>query len=135
MPDLARDISPISPMTEATGTHVVDSGFKVHSALGPGLLESSYEHCLVYELESRGLHVERQRSLPIVYRGVNIDAGYRIDLVVENSVIVELKSVDVIAPVHEAQLLTYLKLSGCRLGFLVNFNVPLFKQGVRRRVL
>ena len=113
---------------------VVDAGFKVHSALGPGLLESSYEHCLAYELESRGRSVKRQVGLPIKYGQIKLDAAYRIDLLVDGSVIVEVKSVDGFSQIHQSQLLTYLKLSGCRLGFLMNFNVPSFKAGLRRLV-
>jgi len=114
---------------------LVDAGLKVHRALGPGLLESAYEHCLAHELHARGLEFERQIVLPIVYDGARIDAGYRLDLMVERSVVVEVKSVDALTRVHEAQILTYLKLSGCRIGFLMNFNVPLFKEGVRRFML
>ena len=107
----------------------------VHKALGPGLLESAYEHCLAYELTARGVAFERQRVVSILYRGVQIDAGYRLDLLVANSIIVEIKSVETLTALHEAQLLTYLKLTSHRLGFLMNFNVPLFKSGVRRFVL
>ena len=125
----------ISVGTEAIATQVVHAGFRVHGALGPGLLESAYEHCLAYELASRGYSVARQVALPIVYGDVKLDAGYRIDLLVGDAIVVEIKSVETLAPVHQAQLLTYLKLSGHRLGFLMNFNVELFKQGVRRFVL
>ena len=104
----------------------------VHKALGPGLLESTYEHCLIYELGTRGLSVKKQVYLPVRYRDVEIDAGYRLDLLVEDSLIVELKVVDALLRVHESQLMTYLKLSGHRLGLLMNFNVPLFKEGIRR---
>jgi GxxExxY protein len=114
---------------------VVDAALKVHKALGPGLLESAYEHCLAHELSVRGLSLRRQAALPIRYDGVTLDAGYRLDLVVHNAIILEVKSVDALTPLHHAQLLTYLKLSGCRLGFLMNFNVPLFKQGLKRVVL
>jgi len=120
---------------EAIARNIVDAGFQVHSALGPGLLESAYEHCLAYELETRGYAVRRQVALPIVYGAVKLDAGYRIDLMVAESIVLEVKSVEALAPVHQAQLLTYLKLSRCRLGFLMNFNVPLFKQGLKRMVL
>lgn len=111
---------------------MVDAGLKVHKALGPGLLESAYEHCLAFELQRRGLIVRRQVTLPIVYDGEHIDAGYRLDLVLDESIILEVKAVDALTRVHEAQLLTYLKLSRMRLGFLMNFNVTLFKQGLRR---
>ena len=113
---------------------IVDAAMKVHSALGPGLLESAYEGCLVHELRKRGLQVANQVTLPVVYDGVEIDVGYRLDLLVERSVIVELKAVDKIAPIHEAQLLTYLKLSGHRLGLLLNFNVVRMKDGIKRMV-
>ena len=113
---------------------IVDAAMKVHSALGPGLLESAYEGCLAHELRKRGLKVAVQVALPVVYEGVNIDVGYRIDLLVEDLVIVELKSVDKLAPIHEAQLLTYLKLSGKRLGLLMNFNVVHLKDGIKRMV-
>ena len=125
----------LSAEIEAAAAIVVDAGLAVHKALGPGLLESAYEHCLAYELTARGVAFERQRVVPIVYRGVQIDAGYRLDLLVANSVILEIKSVETLTALHEAQLLTYLKLTSHRLGFLMNFNVPLFKSGVRRFVL
>ncbi|HEY5290257.1 MAG TPA: GxxExxY protein [Caulobacteraceae bacterium] len=128
-------------MQEPTAEHdliarqVVDSAFAVHSTLGPGLLESVYEQCLAYELTSRGLEVKRQVSAPVVYREVRMDAGFRLDMVVGGLVAVEIKAVERALPVHEAQLLTYLKLSGHRLGLLINFNVPMIKQGIRRLVL
>ena len=108
---------------------------KVHRALGPGLLESAYEHCLAHELNARGLAVRRQVAPPILFDGIQIEAGYRLDLLVSDLVIVEVKAVEALAPLHEAQLLTYLKLSGLRLGYLVNFNVKLLKQGLRRLAL
>ena len=114
---------------------VIDAGLKVHKALGPGLLESAYEHCLAHELQARGLTVARQVPLPIVYDGVKIDAGYRIDILVQEAIILELKAVELLTPLHRAQALTYLKLSGLRLGFLINFNVELFKNGVKRIVI
>lgn len=120
---------------DRTARAIVDAGLKVHRALGPGLLESAYEHCLAYELLSRGLGVRRQVALPIVYEAVELDAGYRLDLLVNEQVIIEIKSVDALTSLHEAQMLTYLKLSKLRLGLLINFNVPLFKQGVRRLAL
>jgi GxxExxY protein len=113
---------------------IVDAAMTVHSALGPGLLESAYETCLAHELRKRTLNVTTQQVLPITYDGVEIDAGYRIDLLIESSVIVELKSVDKLAPIHEAQLLSYLKLSGVKLGLLINFNVVHLKDGVKRLV-
>jgi GxxExxY protein len=114
---------------------IIGCALQVHQALGPGLLESACEACLAYELEKSGLKVERQKALPVTYREVTIDCGYRVDLIVADSIIVELKAIDQIAPMHEAQLLTYLKLSGKRVGLLINFNVKLLKQGIRRLVL
>jgi GxxExxY protein len=114
---------------------VVDAGLKVHRALGPGLLESAYEHCLANEIGTRGFRVRRQIELPIVYDGVTLDAGYRLDLLVEEAIVVEVKSVDALTRVHDAQVLTYLRLSGRRLGFLMNFNVELFRNGVKRLLL
>jgi GxxExxY protein len=113
---------------------IVDAAMKVHSTLGPGLLESAYEACLKYELGKRGFQIESQKKLPLVYDGIEIDAGFRVDLMVENKVIVELKAVDKIAPVHEAQLLSYLKITGKSLGLLINFNVCRLKDGIRRMV-
>ena len=112
--------------------HVVDSAVAVHSALGPGLLESTYQVCLAYELRKRGLGVLEQVALPVVYDTQRLEIGYRIDLLVQNFVIVEVKSVEGIAPVHRAQLLSYLKLSGKPLGLLLNFNVLLMKDGIVR---
>ena len=111
---------------------VVDAAFAVHSALGPGLLESVYEQCLAYELSARGVPVQRQVAVPVTYRDVRIDAGFRMDMVVEGIVVVEIKAVERTLPIHEAQLLTYLKLSGNQVGFLINFNVPRIKDGIRR---
>jgi GxxExxY protein len=121
-------------INEVSG-QVVDAAMKVHSALGPGLLESAYEGCLLYELRQRGLHVASQVGLPVQYDGHQIDVGYRIDLLVEDQVVVELKAVESLAPIHEAQLLTYLKLSGKKVGLLINFNVLHLKDGIKRRVL
>ncbi len=120
---------------EGIARAIVDSGLSVHRALGPGLLESTYEHCLAYELNSRGLSVRRQLPLPIIYADTQLDAGYRLDLVIEDAVIIEIKAVEAFSRLHEAQILTYLKLSGYRMGFLMNFNVSLFKEGLRRFVL
>lgn len=125
----------IPEAVEAVGRAVVDAGLAVHRALGPGLLESAYEHCLAYELNSRGLSLRRQAALPIVYADTELDAGYRLDLLVEESVIIEIKAVEALTRLHEAQVLTYLKLSKRRLGFLMNFNVMMFKTGLRRLVL
>jgi GxxExxY protein len=111
---------------------IVDAAMKVHSALGPGLLESAYEGCLKHELTKRGLKVLSQVTLPVIYDGVKIDVGYRIDLLVEDAVIVELKSVERLTPLNEAQLISYLKLSGRKLGLLINFNVEHLKNGIKR---
>lgn len=124
----------LPPGIEAVGREVVGSAIKVHRALGPGLLESAYEHCLAHELSGRGLTVRRQVGLPIEYEGLRLDAGYRLDLVVADAVIVEVKAAEAISRLYEAQLLTYLKLSGLRLGYLLNFNAVQLKQGLRRFV-
>ncbi len=113
---------------------IIGSAIQIHKALGPGLLESAYECCLAHELTKRHLRVEQQKPLPLVYEEVKLECGYRIDLVVEGSVVVEIKSVDALAPIHEAQILTYLKLSGCKLGLLINFNVPVVKDGIHRYI-
>ena len=113
---------------------VIGGAIQVHRTLGPGLLETAYEACLAFELAERGLNVARQVSLPIVYRDVKLECGYRLDLVVEDSVIVEVKAVDELAPIHEAQVLSYLKLSGLCVGLLINFNVVILKKGLRRIV-
>jgi len=115
-------------------TKIWEAALKVHKAFGPGLLESAYEECLCFELKRSGLWVERQKSLPLVYNSIRLDAGYRLDLLVEGKVIIELKAVDKIHNLHLAQVLTYLKLSGCKLGLLMNFNVVLLKNGIRRVV-
>jgi len=115
---------------------ILDCSFTVHTALGPGLLESSYEECLFYELKQSGLSVEKQKALPLVYKDVKLNVGYRIDLFVENKVIVELKAMEGnFHDVHLAQILTYMKLSKCRLGLLVNFNVKSLKNGIKRMIL
>lgn len=114
---------------------IIGAAIEVHRHLGPGLLESAYETCLVYELEQLGLTVERQKALPLVYKEIHLDHGYRLDLLVESRVIVEIKVVDQITPVHEAQLLSYLKFSGCQIGLLINFNVKLLKNGIRRFIM
>jgi len=114
---------------------IIGGAIAVHRALGPGLLESAYEVCLGFELVDRGLSVERQKALPVKYRDVNLDCGYRIDLLVEKIIIIELKAVEKIDPIHKAQLLSYLKLSGCKLGLLINFNVRMLKYGIHRIVL
>lgn len=113
---------------------IIELAIAVHRELGPGMLEGAYEVCLVHELVLNGLKVERQVVLPIVYQGITLDAGYRLDLVVEESVIVELKTVERLHPVHEAQLLSYLRMSDVRLGLLINFNVKLLRDGIKRVV-
>lgn len=120
-------------VNDVSGT-IVDAAMRVHSALGPGLLESAYEGCLAFELIERGLSIQRPMELPVVYRGHRVDVGYRIDLLVETVVVVEIKSVERLIPIHEAQLLTYLKLSDKRLGLLLNFNVLRLKDGIKRMV-
>lgn len=111
---------------------VFEAALKVHKALGPGLLESAYEECLYYELKKSNLKIEKQKALPLIYEEVKMDVGYRIDILIEDKFIVEIKSVEALNDVHLAQLLTYLKLSDCKLGLLINFNVKLLKNGVRR---
>jgi GxxExxY protein len=113
---------------------IIGAAIQVHRALGPGLLESAYEACMVFELAQRGLKVEQQKPLPVTYRGVDLDCGYRIDILVEEAVIVEVKAVDRLMPIHQAQLLSYLRLSGHRIGLLVNLNVRVLKDGIRRVV-
>ena len=113
---------------------VIGAAISVHRALGPGLLESAYEACLAYELGERGLTVERQKPLPLMYKGVKIDVGYRLDLLVERKVVIEIKAVDRILPVHKAQLLSYLRLSDCTVGLLINFHVTILKNGICRLV-
>jgi GxxExxY protein len=113
---------------------ILDKAIKVHRRTGPGLLESAYQECLAYELDTAGLFVEKQKMLPLIYEDIKLDAGYRIDIMVNNKVVIELKSVETIAPVHIAQVITYLKLSGCKLGILINFNVALLKDGFQRIV-
>ncbi|WP_418262006.1 GxxExxY protein [Flavobacterium faecale] len=120
-------------MTENELSKIVfDCALKVHKALGPGLLESAYEECLYYELKKNGLDVVKQKPLPLVYEEVKLEIGYRIDIIVENKLILEIKSVEVLNEVHFAQLLTYLKLTDCKLGLLINFNVVLIKNGIKR---
>jgi GxxExxY protein len=119
---------------ELVATQLVDSMLAVHRELGPGLLESTYQACLAYELRERGIEVRCEVELPVKYKGLEIEAGYRIDMLVADSIVIENKSVQALVPIHEAQLLTYMKLSGCRLGFLVNWNVPLIKDGIKRIV-
>ena len=115
-------------------TAVVDAAFKIHTTLGPGLLESVYEAVLAFELQRRGLQVARQVGLPVNYEGVKLELGFRIDLIIDNKLIIEVKSVELLAPVHKKQLLTYLRLTDLRLGLLINFNVERIKDGIQRVV-
>lgn len=120
---------------EAIGRSILAAALEVHRALGPGLLESTYEICLAHALAKRGHKVDRQLALPIVFDDMPLDAGYRIDMLVDDTVVIEVKAVEAVAPIHEAQLLTYMRHSGRQLGYLINFNVPLLKQGIRHRIL
>jgi len=113
---------------------IIGAAIEVHKTLGPGLLESAYEQCLCHELSLRGLSFERQKELPVIYRGLKLDCGYRLDIVVEDAIILELKSCEKIEPIHKAQLLTYLRLSGISLGLILNFNVPAMRDGIVRIV-
>ncbi len=126
---------PIPAPANAIARKVVDAAYHVHTTLGPGFLETVYEVCLAYELNKRGVQTQRQVFVPVVYDGVQLDAGFRIDVLVADTVLIELKAVEALLPVHTAQVLTYLKLTGHRLGFLMNFNVPRIKDGIQRLVL
>jgi GxxExxY protein len=114
---------------------IIGAAIEVHKQLGPGLLESAYEECLIFELQQKGYKVERQKPVPVIYKEIKLDYGYRIDILVENKVLLELKSIEAIAPVHEAQILTYMKFSGIKIGLLMNFNVTVLKNGLKRFVL
>jgi GxxExxY protein len=114
---------------------IIGAAIEVHRLLGPGLLESAYEGCLCHELALRRIHFEKQKPIPLVYKGTRLECGFRLDLLVEGRVVVELKSVDALGPIHEAIILTYLRLSGHSLGLLINFNVPVLKDGVRRFIM
>lgn len=127
--------APVPPNVERVGKAVLDASFKVHTALGPGLLELVYETCTKYELIESGLSAPTQIGLPVTYRGIKMDAGLKPDMIVEDCVIVEFKSVETMHPVFDAQLITYLKLTGIRLGFLINFNVVHLKDGIKRIVV
>lgn len=120
---------------ESLTGHIINCAIEVHKVFGPGLLESAYEECLMFELMKRDIHVERQVPVPVIYKEIRLEFGYRIDLLVEGKVIVELKSIETIAPVHEAQILTYMKFAHLKTGLLINFNVPLLKNGLKRYVL
>lgn len=133
--DTKTQWEPLSPETNRVSAVVLNAAFAVHLHLGPGLLESVYEKCLAHAMRRRGLTVKRQLYLPIEFEGLSLSSALRLDMVVSESVVVEVKAVEVVLPVHQAQLLTYLKLSGHRLGLLINFNVPLLKTGITRLVL
>ena len=119
---------------EEVGKQIVDAAIKVHRALGPGLLESAYQACLAHELRKRGLAVACEVLQPVLYDGVQIEAGYRLDMLVEDLVIIENKAVEIVLPIHAAQLLTYMRLRNCRLGYLINWHIPLVKDGIKRMV-
>lgn len=125
----------IPPELNDLSNEIIGLAIKVHKALGPGLLESSYKECLFYEIVNAGFFAEKEKKLPLVYGDVKLDAGYRIDILVENKLVVEIKALEALADIHRAQVLTYLKLSGNRLGLLINFNVTLLKNGIKRLVL
>jgi GxxExxY protein len=129
--DAAGNPAELNKLTQ----QIIGAAIEVHRHLGPGLLESAYETCLAYELQQLGLSFERQKALPLVYKEIRLDQGYRVDLLVEGKVIAELKVVEQIAPVHEAQVLSYLRFSGCKIGLLLNFNVKLLKDGMRRFIM
>lgn len=124
----------LEAINEITGK-IIGASFKVHSELGPGLLESSYKECLAYVLSKEGLWVEKEKPLPLLYQEVRLEVGYRLDLFVENTVVVEIKAIDALADVHTAQVLTYLKLTQCKVGLLINFNVADLKKGIKRLIL
>ena len=130
-----EETEPLPAATERVGSAVLNAAFAVHKALGPGLLESVYEACLAEELQQAGLSVERQAGVPVTYGEVRMDVGYRLDLLVERAVVVEIKSIDALASIHTAQVLTYLRFSDVRLGYLINFNTVMLKNGLRRLVL
>ena len=122
----------MSTLENKISSKIIGASITIHKELGPGLLESSYETCLAYELKEMGLHVKQQQALPVVYKNVKLNAGYRIDLLIENKVIVEVKSVEALVDIHTAKLLTYLKLKDIKLGLLINFNEVLLKNGIKR---
>jgi GxxExxY protein len=125
----------MSPHLNELTHEIVGAAIEVHRHLGPGLLESSYRECLCHELSLRGIGFRKECELPVHYKGIKLDCGYRADMIIEQQILVELKAVQALTPVHEAQLLTYLRLGGWRLGLLINFNVPVLKDGIRRRIL
>ena len=128
-----EDVKELSPGINSLSERVIGACIEVHRHLGPGLLESAYEECLSHELTIRGIDFERQKSLPIEYKGTRLDCGYRLDITVERTIIVEIKSVESLTRIHEAQLITYLRLTGYPLGLLINFNVPTLVSGIKRR--
>jgi GxxExxY protein len=130
-----QTVAAVPDRAELLATQIVDAAIKVHKALGPGLLETVYEVCLCHELSLRGIQFRRQLDLPICYEGIRLESGLRIDILVDDCVIIELKTVEKVLPVHDAQLLSYLKLTGHRLGFLLNFKVPIMKHGIKRVAL
>jgi GxxExxY protein len=132
---MGKEFEPIPARAEKVAAEIVDAAIKVHKALGPGLLESVYEACLCYELSKRGILYRRQVEMPVRYEEIQIETGFRVDVLADECVIAEIKSAAAIIPIHEAQLLTHLKLAGIRLGFLLNFNVLLMKDGIKRMVV
>ena len=133
--DIVNHFERIDPETEKMAGEVVDAAYKIHRTFGPGLLESAYEACMVFEVKKRGFKAESQVPVPLIYEGIKLDVGFRIDLLVEVKLIVELKAVEALLPIHEAQVITYLKVTQRRLGLLLNFNVPLIKDGIQRVIL
>ena len=131
----SAEFEPVSKRAEAVATEIIDAAIKIHKALGPGLLESVYEACLCYEMSKRGVAFRRQVDVPVRYEEVYMETGCRVDVLADECVIAELKSAAAIIPIHEAQLLTHLKLANIRLGLILNFNVPLMKQGIKRMVI
>ncbi len=129
------NFEPIATNLDLIGKHIVDSAFQVHKTLGPGLLESIYEEAFVCELIDRNIKFEIQKAIPVQYKTHKLNAAYRLDLIIEDSIVVELKCVEKILPLHEAQILTYMKLTNLRLGYLINFNVPVIKEGIKRKIL
>jgi GxxExxY protein len=134
MHNIPKQYPPLPLETEKIAKSTIDAAFRVHTKLGPGLLESAYEACLAYELRRINLDVQTQVALPVIYDEIQIDTGYRIDMLIEKAVVVEVKAVDQMIPLYQAQVLTYIKLSGYRLGLLINFNVPRLRDGIQRLV-
>ena len=132
---MPRAFEPVSAGVEALGSKALDAAFAVHRELGPGLLESVYEACVCRELQALGVNFQRQVAVPVRYRDITLEAGLRLDVLVGGHVILELKAVESVLPIHEAQLMTYLRLTGCRLGFLINFNVRMLRDGIKRVVI